>query len=91
MDGLQWKILEISMKMDDLGVPLFQETPIFRYVWGIPVMSLRPETDKSLLKSRQRRGWQLALAMKQLAGLPHDVAQHGSTWQSIHWVNPRNP
>ena len=29
MDGLQWKTL---FKMDDLGVPLFLETPIYTFI-----------------------------------------------------------
>ena len=29
MIGLQWKINEHNVKMDDLGVPLFQETTIY--------------------------------------------------------------
>ena len=28
MDGLKWKTHENPIKMDDLGVPLFLETPI---------------------------------------------------------------
>ena len=34
MDGLWYPLMESPTKMDDLGVPLFQKTPISSHQWG---------------------------------------------------------
>ena len=48
MDGLIWKIHENPMKVDDLGVPLFQETPMWLVV---NVYTLLCNTPSRLLRS----------------------------------------
>ena len=44
-----WFIMDNTIKMDDLGVPLFQETTIYIYIYIVNVFSMVGETHIAVL------------------------------------------
>ena len=57
MDGLYWKPYE---QMDDLGVPLFLETPIYPYMFGkLPYPDPRFQSPPGLFGKMFSRGQHL--------------------------------
>ena len=85
MDGLKWKTL---FKMDDLGVPLFLETPI--YIPGNPKGSLVLIGKDLLLEAKQRtNGFQIYCIFVKTSWKPTHIPFPLGTFESMMFRTSR--